>query len=416
MDSTPLSLLFTLLAVFVLLSACFSAAETGIMTVNRYRLKHLAKAGHRGAQRVLQLLNQPDRLLGTILVGNNVMNIAASQVATLIGLQLFGDLGVAIAGGVITLAILIFGEVGPKTFAAAYPERVAFISSVFIAGLLKLLFPVVWLVNGLANALFRINQLARHKKDDKLNPEELRTLVGEVFLPLQHRKMLIGVLELDDITVNDIMVPRQDVVGINLEDDIDAIEEQLRGIQHTRIPLYKGELNNTAGILHVRNATRFLGREGLTKSEILQYAREPYYVPEGTSLHTQLLAFQKLKRRFALVVDEYGDVQGIVTLEDILEEVVGEFTTNVAENHDDITPQADGSYMIEGAATIRDINRALQWQLPNSGPRTLNGLILEHLETIPEFPLCLRIQGFCIEILQTKDNTVKMARILPPSP
>lgn len=381
------------------------------MTANRYRLKHQAQTGNRSAQRILELLAHPDRLIGVILIGNNIVNIGASSVATLIGLQVAGDPGVAIAAGILTFVILIFGEVGPKTFAAKHPEAVAHFAAPVLKILLKVLSPLVWLVNITTNTLFRLNSLA--KGEHKLNTDELRTLVQDVFLPMQHRKMLLGVLELDNITVNDIMVPRGEVVGIDIEDDIESIVKQMRSTQHTRLPVFRNDINDCIGILHIRNATRFLGKTGLTKAEILQYVREPYYVPESTSLPTQLVNFQKQKRRFGLVVDEYGDVQGIVTLEAILEEIVGEFTTSVADSHKDMIKQADGSWVIDGSTSIRDINRLLHWQLPISGPRTLNGLIIEQLETIPESALSLKVGSYLIEVLQTRDNTVKTARITP---
>lgn len=381
------------------------------MTANRYRLKHQAQTGSRSAQRVLNLLAQPDRLIGVILIGNNIVNIGASSVATLIGLQIAGDPGVAIAAGILTFVILIFGEVGPKTFAAKHPESVAHFAAPVLKALLSVLAPLVWLVNVTTNTLFRLNSLA--KGDHKLNTDELRTVVQDVFLPMQHRKMLLGVLELDNITVNDIMVPRGEVSGINIEDDIDSIVKQLRSTQHTRLPVFRSDINDCIGILHIRNATRFLGKADLTKAEVLQHVREPYYVPESTSLPTQLVNFQKQKRRFGLVVDEYGDVQGIVTLEAILEEIVGEFTTSVTDTHKDMIKQADGSWVIDGSTSIRDINRLLHWQLPTSGPRTLNGLIIEQLETIPESALSLKVGHYLIEVLQTRDNTVKTARIIP---
>ncbi len=414
MDETPLGFLFILVVTFIACSAFFSGAETGIMTANRYRLKHQAKTGDRSAKRILTLLAQPDRLIGVILIGNNVVNIGASSVATLIGLRLAGDPGIAIAAGLLTFIILVFGEVGPKTFAAKHPDTVARIAAPVLAVLLKVLYPLVWVVNVTTNTLFRLNSLA--KGDHKLNMDELRTLVQDVFLPKQHRQMLLGVLELDNITVNDIMVPRGEVDGIDIEDDIDTITKQLRSTQHTRLPVFRSDINDCIGILHVRNATRFLGKPGLNKAEILQYVREPYYVPEGTPLQTQLVHFQKLKRRFGLVVDEYGDVQGIVTLEAILEEIVGEFTTSVSDSHKDILPQADGSWVIDGSANIRDINRILHWQLPTTGPKTLNGLIIETLETIPESMLSLKVGTYKIEVLQVRDNTVKAARIVPLSP
>lgn len=412
MGDASLHTLIGLLVLFILLSAFFSSAETGIMTANRYKLKHRAKTGSKSAQRILALLAQPDRLIGVILIGNTTVNILASSVATILGLQLGGDSGIAIAAGLLTFILLIFGEVGPKTFAANHPERVADFAAFMLVGLLKVFYPLVWLVNVTTNIFFRFKVLAHG--EHKLNTDELRTLVQDVFLPKQHRSMLLGVLELDNITVDDIMVPRGEVQGIDIEDDLETIINQLRRTQHTRMPVFRGELNNCVGILHIRNSTRFLGKADLTKAEILSYAREPYFVPEGTPLPTQLVNFQKLKRRFGLVVDEYGDVQGIVTLEAILEEIVGEFTTSMSDGHKDMLRQADGSWLIEGSATLRDINRLLQWKLPMHGPKTLNGLIIEALETIPESVLSLRIGDYCIEVLQIKDNTVKSALVMPP--
>lgn len=412
-ENTSLGLLFGLLFLFIALSAFFSGSETGIMTANRYKLRHQAKTGHKSAQRIIALLAQPDRLIGTILVGNNIVNISASSVATLIGLRLGGDPGVAIAAGALTFVLLIFGEVGPKTFAARHPEQVAHVAAFVLPLLQRLLHPLVWLVNLATNLFFRFNPLAVADQHG-LNRDELRTLVQDVFMPKQHRSMLLGVLELDGITVDDIMVPRGEVQGLNIDDDIDTLVKQLRRTQHTRLPVFRGELNECIGILHVRNSTRFIGRPDLTKAEILQYVREPYFVPEGTTLPAQLVQFQKLKRRFGLVVDEYGDVQGIVTLEAILEEIVGEFTTSLHGNHKDMLPQADGSWLIDGSANIRELNRQLGLHLPVDGPKTLNGLIIETLETIPEFPLSLRLGELCVEIVQIKDNTVKVARLHAP--
>ncbi|MCC2638085.1 MAG: putative Mg2+ and Co2+ transporter CorB [Moraxellaceae bacterium] len=413
MDNLSPALLYGLLTACILFSAFFSGAETGIMTANRYRLRHQARMGDKSAQRVLRLLAQPDRLIGVILIGNTLANIAAAALAALVGLQQGGNVGLALGVGLLTFVILIFGEVGPKTFAARHPERVAHVAAFLLAVLMPLMRPLVWIVNISANTLFRLDSIARGEQ--RLNSDELRALVQDVFIPRQHRSMLLGVLELDNITVDDIMVPRGEVQGLDIEEDIDTIVRQLRRTQHTRLPVFRGELNNCVGILHVRNSTRFLGNPELTKSELLQYVREPYFVPEGTTLPTQLVQFQKLKRRFALVVDEYGDVQGIVTLEAILEEIVGEFTTRIGDNHKDMVRQADGSWLIDGAATLRDINRLLSWQLPVSGPKTLNGLILETLETIPESALSLRIGEYCIEVLQIRDNAVRSARVIPPA-
>lgn len=391
-------------------SAFFSASETGIMTSNRYRLKHQAKLGNKTAQRILKLLAQPDRLIGVILIGNNTVNNLAAVVATLIGLQVFGDIGASIAAGLLTFVMLVFCEVGPKTYAASHPEKIASFASPVLLVLLKVIYPLVWLLNKITNALFQLNTQGADKKD-KLTREELHSILHDVFLPTKHRNMLLGILELDNITVNDIMIPRQEVLGINLDDSLEDIIDILRTTHHTRLPVYNGEINNIVGILHVRNATRFLGQENLNKEEIMQYIREPYYVPESTPLQAQLLQFQKQKRRLGLVVDEYGVVQGIVTLEDILEEIVGEFTTNIAENHQDILAHSDGYFMMDGSLSIRDINRAMHWQLPTDGAKTLSGLILEQLETIPDASVGLRLDSFYIEVMQIRDNTIKAAKI-----
>ena len=364
----------------------------------------------------MHLLSQPDRLIGVILVGNNTVNTLAATVATLIGQEIarrYGisnDTSVGVAAGILTFILLVFGEVGPKTFAAKHPERVAGIASFILPGLLKILYPAVWLLTLVTNLLFRLNRIGNDKKD-KLTRDELHTILQDVFLPNKHRSMLLGILELDNITVNDIMIPRQEVTGLNMEDDIEDILNLLRTTHHTRLPVFRGELNQTIGILHTRNATRFLGQENVSKADIMQYVRDPYYVPESTPLQAQLLQFQKQKRRLGLVVDEYGDIQGIVTLEDILEEIVGEFTTNVADHHQDITPHADGFYVIDGSLSLRDINRSLHWQLPTDGAKTLSGLILERLETIPDATLGLRLDNYLIEVMQIRDNMIKAARI-----
>lgn len=412
-EDSSISSLSLILILSIFASAFFSGAETGIMSLNRYRLRHQAKLGTRSAQRILNLLATPDRFLSIVLIGNCSVNILAGSVATLIGLKLFGDTGVAAATGLLTIVLLIFGEIGPKTYAAAHPEKVAPTAAFILHWLLRLTSVVVNLINGISNFLFRYDR-SKSNVREMLSSEELRTLVHESspMLPHQRRGMLLGVLDLEKITVDDIMIPRHDVIGINIDDELDDIVRQLRSVQHTRLPVFKGELNNCIGILHVRNATRFLQSERLTKAEILQYVREPYYIPEGTSLPTQLLNFQKLKRRIGLVVDEYGDVQGVVTLEDILEEIVGDFTTTTSDTGKDIILAEDGSYLIDGSANIRDINRRLHWHLPVDGPKTLSGLIIEHLEAIPDTPLSMRLGPYIIEIVQTRDNMIRTARVM----
>lgn len=389
-----------------------------MMSLNRYRLKHLTRNGHKGAQRASKLLDRTDQLIGVILIGNNFVNIFASSIATIIALRLWGDAGIAIATALLTIVILIFAEVTPKTLAALYPEKIAFPASLILTPLLKLLYPLVWSVNLITNNLLKLLGIKQINQDsDNLSREELRTLVNEAgaLIPRKHQDMLVGILDLEKVTVNDIMVPRNEIIGIDIEDDFADIITQIESSQHTRLPIYKSDINNIIGILHLRNLTRVLSQETPNKASLLQECREPYFVPESTPLHTQLMNFQKEKRRIGIVVDEYGDIMGIATMEDILEEIVGEFTTNFSANSADITPQDDGSYIVDGSATIRTINKTLSWNLPTSGPKTLNGLITEALESIPDTSVCLKIHKHQMEIRQIKDNVVKTVRISPPS-
>ncbi|MGC3875112.1 HlyC/CorC family transporter [Halomonas sp. GXIMD04776] len=413
-DDIPLGLLFGLLFLLICLSAYFSSSETGMMSINRYRLSHQAKSGEKAAKRVMRLLSRPDRLIGVILIGNNFVNNLAASIATIIAIHFFGEVsGPAVATLLLTIVVLIFAEVTPKTYAAIKPERIAYPSSLALEPLLKVLYPLVWLVNAISNGLLRLLGVRNIQGGaDNLTRDELRTVVHEAgaMIPRRHQSMLLSILDLENVTVNDIMVPRHEVSGIDLDDDLTSILAQIRSSQHTRVPVYKGDINNIIGILHLRNAARFLSKPEVTKAAIVQEAREPYFIPESTPLHTQLLNFQQHKRRIGIVVDEYGDVEGLVTLEDILEEIVGEFTTDVAGMHQDFYPQDDGSYVIEGTANIREINKALGWQLPTNGPKTLNGLILEHLESFPDAPACLQLGTTRMEILQVKDNLITSAR------
>ena len=399
----------------IVLSAYFSSSETAMMSLNRYRLRHLAKQDHGGARRSDELLARPERLLGIILFGNNVVNFYASTVATIIAIRQFGEIGVVFAPFVLTFIFLVFAEVAPKTVAAHAPERIAFPSSFVLKPLLWLLYPIVWVLNGCANTVVKPFLRGAEGGVEKLSAEELRTLLDEgAQIPIQRQDMLLSILDLEKVTVNDIMVQRSDVNGVDLDDDIDAIVAQICASNHTRLPVYRGSLNDVIGILHLRNAARFLRNAELTKAALMQETREPYFVPESTPLHVQLLNFQKEMRRIGLVVDEYGDVQGIVTLEDILEEIVGEFTSDMAARIPEIHPQEDGTHIIDGTALLRDINRALKWDLPMDGPRTLNGLVIEHLEFIPEAPCCLTIGPYRVEILQIKENMIRTARLIAP--
>lgn len=414
MNDAHTSFLLMTLAVLIVLSAFFSSSETSMMSLNRYRLKHLTKEGHKAAKRASRLLERPDRLLGTILVGNNIVNILAASIATVVATQIWGEAGIAIATIGLTIVILIFGEITPKTLAALRPELIAFPASFILNILQKILYPVVWLCGMVSNALLRlIGVNTNDTNGDQLSTEELRTVVREAGLGMtrSRQNMLLGILDLEKMNVNDIMVPRNEAVGIDLDDELTSINNQLRTCHHTRLPVFQGDINNVVGIVHMRSIARLLSRGELTKEALVSACKEPYFVPESTPLHTQLFNFQKQKRRIAIVVDEYGDVIGLVTLEDILEEIVGEFTTDMLLPSQDIHPQDDGTVVIEGASAIRAINRQLKWKLPADGPKTLNGLITEQLESIPETSVCLTIGRYRLEILQTKDNMVKSVRV-----
>lgn len=414
MNEAPLELLFLALVLLILCSAYFSSSETAMMSLNRYRLRHMVEKQHKGAVRASRLLDNPDRLIGVILIGNNFVNILASSIATIIAIRLWGDSGVIVSTVVLTIVILIFAEVTPKTLAAIHPEAVAYPSSLVLTGLLKVFHPIVLAVSTVSNGLARLLGFdVKPGTNHHLSAEELRSVVNESsrMIPAQRQNMLLNVLDLEKVTVNDIMVPRNEVIGIDLEDDIDDILNTLANCTHTRLPVYSRDLNNVVGILHIRNATRLMVQEDPNKAELMQLTREAYFVPESTPLTTQLVNFQKQKRRIALVVDEYGDIKGIVTLEDILEEIVGNFTTNLAEETPDIHPQHDGSYLIDGGTSIREINRSLAWDLPTDGPKTLSGLLTELLESIPDNHVGIRLPGHCVEIIQVKDNIIKTVRM-----
>ncbi|NWO05424.1 MAG: HlyC/CorC family transporter [Alteromonadaceae bacterium] len=416
MNETSLTALFIVLVGLIILSGFFSSSETGMMSLNRYRLKHMAKTGHKGARRAQGLLNRTDQLIGVILIGNNFVNILASSIATVIAIRVWGDAGIAIATVLLTIVILIFAEVTPKTLAALFPEKIAFPASYVLGPLLKALYPLVWAVNLFTGLILKVLGVkSAQAGEDHLSREELRTVVNEAgaLIPAKHKDMLVSILDLDNVSVNDIMVPRNEVIGIDLDDDTDAILRQLKNSQHTRLPVFKGDINNIQGILHLRNIARLLKEEDINKEMIMTLSQEPYFIPEGTPLNTQLLKFQKGKRRFGVVVDEYGDVLGVATLEDILEEIVGEFTTDYAATSPDIIPQDDGTFIIDGSTGVRTINKTLNWKLPTGGPKTLNGLITETLENIPDTNVCLKVSGHRVEVLQIKDNVVKAAIVHP---
>ena len=407
-NAFPTGYLLMSIGVMILLSAYFSGTETAMMALNRYRLRHLVRRGNRGAKKADSMLQRQDRLLGVILVGNNLVNFSAATVATVIGFQLMGDTGVLLAPWVLTIVFLIFAEVAPKTLAAERPESWALKAVFVLKPLQKLLMPAVALVNVVSNALVRPFLPASNDDVDQLTTDELKTVVVEGATSVGERqRMLTRILDLESVTVDDIMVPRAEIAAINIDDELTTIMATVAASQHTLLPVYKDSFDSVLGILHLRRVARLIFNEDFTKADLLQLTREPYYVPEATPLHTQLFNFQKERQRLALVVDEYGDIQGIVTLEDILEEIVGEFTSDYAANMPEISPQEDGSFVIDGMAVLRDINRALMWDLPINGPKTLSGFVLEHLETIPETNVCLRVGNYQIETRQIKDNIVK---------
>ncbi|MFQ6371320.1 HlyC/CorC family transporter [Shewanella sp. YIC-542] len=416
MDAISTGALLFILFALILISAYFSGSETAMMTLNRYRLRHLADNGHKGAQRALKLLERPDRLIGLILIGNNLVNILASAVATVLGMRLYGDAGIAVATGMLTFVVLIFAEVTPKTLAALRPEPVAFPSSLILKWLLVLLLPLVKVMNWITSYILKMMGVKSVKHSDALSQEELATVVHEAgaLIPRRNREMLLSVLDLGNVSVEDIMVPRNELYAININDDFKSINKQIIQSPHTRVLLYRENIDDTVGFVHLRDALRLQSKGQFSKSSLLRAVKEIYYVPEGTPLSVQLANFQKNKERIGVVVDEYGDIQGMVTLEDILEEIVGDFTTSMIPSaSEEITAQQDGTFIIEATVNIRDLNKEKNWNFPTDGPKTLNGLILEYLEDIPSANTGLRLAGYPMEILEVADNMIKTVRVMP---
>lgn len=409
-------ILVGLLIFLIILSAFFSAAETAMMSLNRYRLRNLVRKNHRAAKYASELLERPDLLLSVILIGDNCADIFASSVATLLVLQQFGHAAVAFSTLVLTLIILIFAEIAPKTWAAMYPERVAFASVYILKFLLVVLYPVIWLINGASNLVLRVFGVKVSRKSlEKLNHEELRTVLREAtgLTVTSYQGMLLSILDLEAKTVEDIMIPRQDILGIDLDEDWNLILQNLTKSQHTRIPLYSDSIDHVKGMLHLRHALNLMAKDRLNKKTLLEIADPVYFVPEGTPLNVQLGNFKKQRCRSALVVDEYGDILGLITLEDILEEIVGEFTTSLDVATQDVQKQKDDSYLVDGSVNIRELNRLAHTDLPIEGPKTLNGLILEYLETLPIVGIGFRLSGYPIEIIAVEENMVKTAKIWP---
>lgn len=412
MNEAPIGLLLGFLAILILLSAFFSSSETGMMSLNRYRLKHLKKNNHKGARRASRLLKTPDRLISLILIGNNLVNFTASAIVTVIGFRLAGDAGIAIATIIFTLVVLIFAEITPKTIAALHPEAVAFPASGILNVLLKLLYPIIWLINSFTNTLVRMFGVDLNKNNEQLSSEELRTVVGEAghHIPERHQAMLVNILDLEQVTVDDIMIQRNEVHCIDIQDGDDSVVKQILACEYARVPIIDGDLNDILGFLPLRLASGFLIDGRLNREKLLAALREPYFIPEATPLNTQMFNFQKNKRRLGLVVDEYGEILGLVTLEDILEEIVGEFTSGLADEIPDIIKQHDDSYVIHGSANVREINKNLDWELPVNGPKTLGGLIVEQLEAFPSANVGLKIGQYMLEVLKTDGKLIEAVR------
>lgn len=416
MSDLPTGILFSILLFLLFCSAFFSSSETGLMMLNRYRLRHLSRQGHRGAQLAERLLEEPDRLIGLILLGNNFVNILASVLATIIALRLGGEPALAVATGLLTLVVLIYAEVIPKTLAASRPELIAFPAAYVYTLLLKILHPLVWLINRITHLHLWLLGLSGGDGDTtSLSREELRTVVNEAgaMIPKRHRSMLIGILDLEKATAEDIMVPRNEVVGIDLQDPIDDIEDFLENTHFTRILIYDGSLDNIIGTIHARRCLRLALQKRISKESLRKHSSAPYFIPEGTPLSTLMINFQRDCHRVGLIVDEYGDLQGLVTFANLVEQIIGEFTTDPSTSLQDALLQEDGSYMVSGNANVRELVKSTGWRLPLKGPKTVNGLILEHLETIPEPNTSLLLAGYPVEIMQVEDNMVRVARFQP---
>ena len=412
MNDLSLSILFGILAALLLLSAFFSGSETALMTLNRYRLLHRVKQKHKGAIKANRLLKRPDRLIGLILLGNNFVNILASSLATVIAIRLGGEQMIPAAAGLLTLAVLIFSEVTPKTLAAIKPEILAYPAAWIYTPLLKLLYPIVWIVNLIANLLLRIVGInaAKHKQDS-LNTEELKSIVSDAknLMPARYQNMLLGILDLESASVEDIMTPRNEIIGIDLEDSLESIIHQIQNSSHARLPIYKKSIDRVVGFLHLRTIIALINQAGFDRQSITDNLAKPFFIPENTPLHQQIQTFKAEKIRIGLIVDEYGDVQGLITLDDLLQVIVGELVSEVA----DVKQQKDGSYLVDGSVTVRELNRITHWELPTKGPKTLNGLIIEYMETIPEPGTGINLHGYRLEIMKREKNTIKLVKFYP---
>lgn len=404
--------------ILLFLSAFFSSSETGMMALNRFRLKHLIKQKDKSAIRANKLLQRPDRLLGIILIGNNFVNILAAALTTILCLRLFGDSGVFIGSIILTMIVLIFAEVTPKTFAANYAEKVALPASIILKFLQKILYPLVWIVNFFSNSILKLFGVEEKQSDDDLSPDELKSILensGDL-IPSRYQEMLLSVLELDKISIDEVMIPKNEVIGIDLSKDINEIKSFLESSKKEFFPIFDQNLDDIKGIIDLYGINSFLSSNKHDKDSLLDNSEEVYFALENTSLNIQLNNFQKDKKKVAIVLDEYGSVKGIIDIKDILEEIVGELADPHDEAKVDIKKQKDGSYLIDASISVREVNKRLGWNLPLSGPKTLNGLILENTETIPEANISLEIENYIIETILIKDNMIKFTKVTELSP
>tara|TARA_B100001142_G_scaffold229852_1_gene228019 strand:+ start:296 stop:1594 length:1299 start_codon:yes stop_codon:yes gene_type:complete len=413
-DDASLGLSFGLLIVLLILSAFFASTETALVSLNRYRLRHRARAGYRPAQLAEKLLERPDRLMGLILLGNNIVNIWAAALVTVISIRIGGESAILIGTMILTVVLLIFVEVAPKTIAALHPSRLALPAAIIYYPLLKIAYPFVWLINLLANSLLWVLGVRiDHGRQDSLSTAELRSVVGESspLLPKRYKRMLLSILDLDDITVDDIMVPRQDIVGIDLDESWEANLSIIQDSRYTRLPVFRGDIDNVEGLIRLKSIYPDLIEGSLTAQNLLKHLQEANFVPEGTPLNKQLVNFQSVKERFSFIVDEYGDVQGLITSEDLVREIVGELSTDPSPTIPEVDQQDDGCFIVDAGANVRQLNSLMNWELPTNGPKTLNGLIIELLETIPTIGTNITIADYSIEIIETAEHSIRKVKV-----
>jgi|TARA_B110000438_G_scaffold194314_1_gene185917 Mg2+/Co2+ transporter CorB len=413
-DDFSVASLVSILIILLIFSAFFAGTETALMRLNRYKLKHQVRAGNRAAKIIDNLLKKPDMLIGLILLGNNLVNFTAVALVTMIALKMGGESSVAIATLILTVFVLIFCDAAPKTLAALYPERLAFPSAFIYYPLMIISYPVVRLISALSNGLlWIIGVRTDDAKESSINNDELRTIVHEAgtLITRNYRSMLLNILDLEKVTVDDVMVPHTEVLGIDIQDDISEIREVIINSEHTLLPVFRENINQVFGIIHLRKLANLSGKNLFQKKDIEKLSFEPYFIQEGVSLNTQLIEFRRSKQRFALVVDEYGDIQGIVTMADILEEIVGEFTTDPTNKNEEFRKESDNCFLVNGNANIRDLNKALNWKIPSSNAKTINGLILEHLGDIPEPKTRINISDYSLEVIAGNENFIHSVRI-----